>query len=93
VAAALGPVHALVRDKFRVDELYGALILRPLYALADFGARVVDPMLIDGAANGAARLVRHSGERLRRLQTGNVQHYAAAVLAGALVLLGWAVTR
>jgi NADH-quinone oxidoreductase subunit L len=93
VARAAGPFYALVRDKFRVDELYGALIVRPLFALADLGARVIDPALIDGAANGAARVVRRSGDRLRRLESGNVRHYAAALLLGALGLLGFVLSR
>jgi len=67
--------------------------VRPLFALADLGARVVDPAIIDGAANGAARLVRRSGERIRRVQSGNVQHYAAWLLAGALGVLAYAGTR
>jgi NADH-quinone oxidoreductase subunit L len=93
VAQAAGPLYDLVRDKFRVDELYDALVVRPLFALADLGARVIDPALIDGAADGAADLVRRSGERLRRLESGNVQHYAALLLLGALGLLGFVVTR
>jgi len=93
VARAAGPLYALVRDKFRVDEFYGAVVVRPLFALADLGARVIDPALIDGAANGAANLVRRSGDRLRRLESGNVQHYAALLLLGALGLLGFVLVR
>jgi NADH-quinone oxidoreductase subunit L len=93
VAQAAGPFYGLVRDKFRVDELYGALVVRPLFAVADFWARVVDPLVIDGAVNGAAHLVRRSGDRLRRIETGNVQHYAALLLLGALGLLGFVLSR
>jgi len=93
VTRAAGPLYTLVRDKFRVDELYGALVVRPLFALADLGARVIDPALIDAAADGAAHLVRRSGERLRRIESGNVQHYAALLLAGALGLLGFVLIR
>jgi NADH-quinone oxidoreductase subunit L len=93
VARAAGPLYTLVRDKFRVDELYGALVVRPLLAFGDLGTRVIDPQLIDGIANGAAALVRASGERVRRLQSGNVQHYAALLLVGALGLLGFVLTR
>jgi NADH-quinone oxidoreductase subunit L len=93
VARAAGPLYALVRDKFRIDELYGALVVRPLFAFADLGARVIDPALIDGVANGAAELVQRAGERVRRLQSGNVQHYAALLLVGALGLLGFVLTR
>ena len=93
VAEAAGPLYALVHDKFRVDELYAALVVRPLFACATLGARVIDPLLIDGAVNGAAHLVRRGGDRLRRLETGNVQHYAALFLCGVLVLVGWAISR
>jgi NADH-quinone oxidoreductase subunit L len=88
VAAGVGPLYPLVRDKFRIDELYAAVVVRPLFALAAFGAQVVDARLIDGTIDGAAAWVRQAGDRLRRLETGNVQHYAAFVLLGALGLLG-----
>src|SRR5262249_4777437 len=93
VARAAGPLYGLVRDKFRIDELYGVLVLRPLFAFADLGARVIDPLLIDGVANGAAALVRALGERARRLQSGNVQHYSALPMGRALRLLGFVLTR
>ena len=82
-----------MRDKFRIDELYGALVVRPLFALANLGARVIDPALIDGTVNGAAALVRRAGEGARRLQSGNVQYYAAFILVGAVGLLGFVLSR
>ncbi len=89
VARRLGGLYALVRDKFRVDELYDALVVRPLFALAGVGARVVDPRVIDGAVNGAATLVGATSALWRQMQTGNVQHYALSFLLGVLVLLGY----
>jgi NADH-quinone oxidoreductase subunit L len=93
VAARLGGFYALVRDRFRVDELYDALVVRPLFALADLGARRIDPGVIDGAVNGAAVLVGATSGVWRRLQTGNVQHYALSFLIGALGLLAYWVSR
>ena len=57
IAARLGGFYGLVRDKFRVDELYDALVVRPLFAAADVGARGIDPKLIDGVVNGTGVLV------------------------------------
>jgi NADH-quinone oxidoreductase subunit L len=85
----LGWFYRLVRDKFRVDELYAALIVEPLFALARFFAGFLDPRVIDGVANGAAAFVGATAGLWRRAQTGNVQHYALSFLVGALVLLGW----
>src|SRR5262249_10913590 len=47
IAARLDGFYDLVRDKFRVDELYDAAIVRPLFAVADVAARGIDPKLID----------------------------------------------
>jgi NADH-quinone oxidoreductase subunit L len=93
LAWRLGGAYALVRDKFRVDEVYAALVVRPLFAVADFGARRFDPGVVDGAVNGAGVLVAATSGLWRRLQTGNVQHYALSFLVGALVLLAWVASR
>ena len=37
--------------------------------------------------NGVGELTRWSGSRLRRLQTGNVQAYALAMLVGAICVI------
>ena len=89
LAWRLGGFYRVVRDKLLVDELYAALVVRPLFALAGVFAWFIDPRLIDGAANGAAIFVGATAGVWRRAQTGNVQHYALSFLVGALLLLGW----
>ena len=93
VAARLDGLYVLVREKFRVDELYEATVVRLVFALADLCAWRIDPILIDGAVNDTGILVAAMGGASRRLQTGNVQHYALSFLVGALVLLGYWVAR
>jgi NADH-quinone oxidoreductase subunit L len=89
LAAALGGGYQLVRDKFRIDELYDRAIVRPVFWAADVAARQLDPDVIDGVANGAGALVVRTSALWRRAQTGNVQHYALSFLAGAIALLGY----
>jgi NADH-quinone oxidoreductase subunit L len=93
VARGLGGFYVLVRDTFRVDQLYDAAVVRPLFAAARLGARRIDPGVIDGAVDGAGVLVAATSGLWRRLQTGNVQHYALSFLLGALCLLGYWATR
>jgi NADH-quinone oxidoreductase subunit L len=93
IAQRLDGFYALVRDKFRVDELYDATVVRLVFGVANVSARRIDPGLIDGAVNGTGLLIRATGGAWRRLQTGNVQHYALSFLVGALVLLGYWVSR
>jgi len=86
IAAALGGFYRLVRDKYRIDELYDRIIYRPVLAMADAAAWVVDRTLIDGIVNGVGTFVVSTSGAWRRVQTGNVQHYALSFLAGALAL-------
>jgi NADH-quinone oxidoreductase subunit L len=47
----------------------------------------VDQRVIDGGVNGAAFSAAWWSERLRRLQSGDVQRYAGALVAGVVVLV------
>ncbi|MDZ7674434.1 MAG: NADH-quinone oxidoreductase subunit L [Acidimicrobiales bacterium] len=48
-----------------------------------------DRVVIDGAVNGVASLVRRTGEGLRGSQTGFVRSYALLIAGGAVVLLAY----
>jgi NADH-quinone oxidoreductase subunit L len=87
IAAAFPGVSALVRDKFRVDELYDALFVRPFRALARVLWKVVDVLIIDGILNAGAFLVELAGDLLRFLQTGNVRNYALTFFLGVVALM------
>jgi NADH-quinone oxidoreductase subunit L len=87
IATALGGFYRLVRDKYRIDELYDRVIYRPLLAMADAAAWVIDRGFIDGIVNGVGAFVVSTSGAWRRVQTGNVQHYALSFLVGALVLV------
>jgi len=87
IAAAFPGAYALVADKFRIDELYGVLFVRPFNRLARVLWKVVDVLIIDGVLNAAAFLVELCGDFLRFLQTGNVRNYALTFFLGLIALL------
>ncbi|MCA9536506.1 MAG: NADH-quinone oxidoreductase subunit L [Myxococcales bacterium] len=81
----------LMFDKWRVDELYGATILRPIRALARIVGNV-DQTFVDGILAGlTARVVSVSGWLATRVQTGSVHAYGFGMTLGVLGLLWWAV--
>ncbi len=53
------------------------------------GIAWADAHIVDGAVNGAGELVRGTAGKVRKLQTGNVRTYAAAIGAGVVLLLTW----
>jgi len=81
-------MHRAFENKFYVDEVYGFLIIRPLWAFARGTWRIVDVMIIDGLfVNGTAQVVSFVGALARRFQNGDVQRYAAVTAAGVAVLV------
>ena len=91
--AETGFARVLFR-KYYVDEIYDALIVRPLVAISRFVLwKGVDQGLVDGAAvNGSAGLARGLGWIGSRLQSGQLGLYVVVFLLGAVWLLR-AVTR
>ena len=82
-------VHKLLYNKYYVDELYAAVIVRPLMWLStNVFWKVVDAGMIDGAVNGVADGAASVGDTLRHTQSGNTRSYAVWVVVGAMVLLG-----
>jgi NADH-quinone oxidoreductase subunit L len=68
-----------------VDELYLAVIVRPLlWVSTNVLWHVVDEGVIDGTVNGVASVAREAGGQLRQLQSGNARSYATWVVVGAV---------
>jgi NADH-quinone oxidoreductase subunit L len=86
-AAAFPGLYRLVAEKFRIDELYDVLFVRPFRWLAWGLWKVVDVLVIDGVLVGGAFVVELVGDVLRFLQTGNVRNYALTFLLGIVALL------
>lgn len=49
-----GGFYSLLRDKYRVDELYDKIIVSPLLWLTGIFYKIFDVKVIDGAVNGTA---------------------------------------
>jgi NADH-quinone oxidoreductase subunit L len=81
-------LHRVVYNKYYVDEAYEMTLVKPLIYLGRILHKVVDEFFIDLLlVNGSGWLVKAMGRILRRLQTGDVQRYAAYVLLGLGVVV------
>ena len=91
-AAALSAPYTLLKNKYYVDEIYDAAIVKPMVAFSDHVLyRVVDARLIDGAGiNGTARAIRSlAANGLKYAQSGFTQSYIFLMIVGALVVVGY----
>jgi NADH-quinone oxidoreductase subunit L len=87
LAPSRNPVYQLVAHKYYMDELYAAVFVRPILALARLSGVALERGLLDGGARGLGWLTARTSGALRRLQTGYVRNYALALTLGAIVLL------
>ena len=81
-------LYDLFLNKWYVDEIYGAVIVRPLAFLARVLWQWVDAGLIDGIVNGVGYLTRGTSQQLRKVQTGVVSNYALAIALGTVLIVG-----
>jgi NADH-quinone oxidoreductase subunit L len=94
IAAEFSIPYAISFNKWYIDELYEMLWQRPTRALAGLLYRQGDGWLIDGFLHRLTGEILSTGVSLRTLQTGNLAHYALAMLlavvAGLAVVI-WGV--
>ncbi len=84
--ARLTPWSTLAEKKWLVDELYDALLRRPLKLLSHI-FYLLDQFLVDGVIDGLGALPRLIGRSLRPSQNGVLQSYAVGMGGGLAFVL------
>ena len=87
-AKSLKPAYTTLLNKYYVDELYAAAVVKPLLWIStNVLWKVADVAGIDGAVNGIAEGATAIGDGVRHTQSGNTRSYAVWVVVGALVVI------
>ncbi len=89
----LGAVGRFFTRQWYIEDVYRVAILAPGRVIARVLAVTVERDLIDGAVNGVAGVLGWAGAGLRRLQTGYVRGYAAVILVGVILVMGYWILR
>jgi NADH-quinone oxidoreductase subunit L len=80
--------YKLLENKYYVDEIYGATIVKPLLVISKYFLDwVVDKALLGGTAWLLGGIATFAGALLQRWQSGNIRSYAAWLAAGAAAVL------
>ncbi|MEK6793891.1 MAG: NADH-quinone oxidoreductase subunit L [Spirochaetota bacterium] len=72
--------------KYYVDELYAAVIVRPLSAIGSFFHVIIDNVLFTGTVTGIAHLWRTIGRRLRHSNKGILTDYLISFAASTVII-------
>jgi NADH-quinone oxidoreductase subunit L len=88
LAKSLKPAYTTLLNKYYVDELYAAVVVRPLLWISTVVLwKAADVAGIDGAVNGIASGTTAIGDGVRHTQSGNTRSYAVWVVVGAIVII------
>jgi NADH-quinone oxidoreductase subunit L len=88
LAKSMRGAYTTLLNKYYVDEIYAALIVKPLLWLSSSVLwQVVDVRVIDATVNGIAEGASDLGDGVRHTQSGNTRSYAVWVVIGALVII------
>lgn len=90
---ALGSFYRLLADKYRIDELYEATIIRPLVWFSENLWLHVDVSFIDRCTHWCSDLVKGAGNMARTVQNGNLQQYAMYMALGLVAFLSFILMR
>ncbi len=84
-----GALYQAMEEKWYVDEIYDALIVKPIHRLSEVLWKVFDIQIIDRIVVGFGRISLWSGETARVMQTGSIQVYALMLLIGLIATAGY----
>ena len=72
----------VIINKFYIDEIYLALIIKPLFLVSHFISKVIDPKIFDGTINLMVFTYMRLSLFFSSLQNAKVRYYALYVLVG-----------
>jgi NADH-quinone oxidoreductase subunit L len=88
LAKSMHGVYTTLLNKYYVDELYAAVVVKPLMWIStNLLWKIADVAGIDGAVNGIATGTTAIGDASRHTQSGNTRSYAVWVVVGAIVII------
>lgn len=88
LARPLGALYGLVCNKYFVDEIYDAAVVKPVVSGSrELLWKSVDTGVVDGLVNGVGTVARDGGRIMRLLQSGNIRSYATWVVLGSVLLI------
>jgi NADH-quinone oxidoreductase subunit L len=86
-------LYQLLLNKWYFDEVYDAMLVRPMKRLGTLLWKVGDGKIIDGfGPDGISARVIDVARRATRLQSGYVYHYAFVMLLGLVAIVSWVTT-
>jgi NADH-quinone oxidoreductase subunit L len=84
-------ITRVLSNKYYVDEIYNALVVKPLYGLSKAFYTVIELLGIDNLVNGLGKGVVYASRGLRFFQDGSIGYYLFVMVVGIIIILGMSI--
>ncbi|GHN01930.1 NADH dehydrogenase subunit L [Cytophagales bacterium WSM2-2] len=89
----LGTAHKTIYNKYYVDEIYDAVVVKPLYWISKFFDIVIEKSCIDKLVNLVSESLNDWSKLFRLLQNGHVGYYIFVMVLGVILIIAFSYTR
>ena len=79
----------LLANKFYVDEIYDAIVVKPLELCSQMVDSFVDSKLIGGFVSGISTVLLKISGLNKRIQNGNIEYYLTFMVIALALFLGF----
>lgn len=76
----------IIYNKFYVDELYDAVVKKPMDFIGKVCYQFFDKVLLNGIVDGIGNITFYTGEWMRKIHTGNIAFYIMAMTISIVVI-------
>jgi NADH-quinone oxidoreductase subunit L len=81
--------HKVILNKYYVDEIYDAAIVKPLFWLSKKMEMFIEKSGIDAIVNSMGQSVREFGKVIQKLQNGGIGYYIFVMVIGVILILSY----
>jgi len=81
------PLYQLLANQYYIPLMYEKYITKPYAQISDALWNQMDVKIVDAMVDGIAKFIYDSGDKSRKIQTGNLSNYLNWMALGAVVLL------
>ena len=83
----LGSTFKLLTKSFYVDKLYSKVFVKPLRAVSNFIANILEPKVFDASMRLAAEGTSGAAKEIQQVQSGQIRSYVAWMTLGVVFLI------
>jgi len=80
-------IYRLLANQYYIPQLYEEVITKPYAMLSEHMWKDVDMKIVDTTVDGIAKFLYKSGDKSRKMQTGNLSNYLNWMAVGSVLLL------